>query len=485
MGEQALDLRSGLAVLRRQRQVIGSIALLGAVLGGLVPLMRPPAYSSTAEVLLPTRADTTDAQSSDTDTQVRIASSETVLGPAGRRAAPGVPFAELAHRVKVSAPSEQTIMFTASAATAAKARALASAAAAAELQYVAKAEAAESNGEVISLLTRLESAVTSLHQQITTAPTQVQDSPQFTSLGAEVATVSGQLQSLSAAAQPLNGSASVIQPASAATRPGFVRTWIVPSGTGLLGGLLLSCALVLLLARRDGRLRSRDQLAAAIGSPVLASFSGRGARSTGGWHHLLSDYDPSPVDAWTLRQLLREIPGQPDGRRRITFISPPGDGRAVALGALVASYAASTGTTTELAFGDVSSNSGLASALLRVNGGELRPRLTITRDAPATGADLVVIATAVGGSELDPLSGPAIVSVSAGAASRERLARTAIAGEEAGAHIIGIAVVDPDTEDRSSGRLFGRGGDDGHAADLPTRLPGLTVAREQRQEVQR
>jgi len=472
MGEQALDLRSGLAVLRRQRQLIGGVALLGAVLGGLVPVTHPPTYSSTTEVLLPaTRTGSTDDTTSASATQIRVAMSETVLGPAGRAAAPSLSWEQLSHRVKVSAPSEQTLAFTVSAPTASAAQGLARAIATSELDYIARASADDTDNRVLSLLDRISQNIQILQHDVAVAPSH--GTPQMGVLSSELASLSGQLQSLTAGAQPVDGVATVIQPASTATRPTTVRAYGFPIVTGLLAGFVLAAATALLFARRDRRLRSRDRLAAAVGRPVVASFAGRGARSPGGWHQLLSHYEPAPVDAWALRQLLREVPVQPDGRRQLTFLSPEGDGRGVAAGALFAAHAAGIGIATELVVGDISGNWALASVLRHADGRELHPLLRVSRDRPTADASLTVVVTATTQRTAD-LEGPAVVAVTSGTATVDKLARTAVIGEDAGVSIIGVVVVDPDSDDRTSGRLFGRGGDATQSVDVPTRMPGLS-----------
>ena len=52
-------------------------------------------------------------------------------------------------------------------------------------------------------------------------------------------------------------------------------------------------------------MRSRDQIADAIGIPVVASIRSRASRSVAGWTSLLQKYAPGTVETWTLRQLVR------------------------------------------------------------------------------------------------------------------------------------------------------------------------------------
>lgn len=476
MGEQTVDLRATWAALRRHSGAIALIGLLGAILGAGLPLLRPPMYTSTSEVLLPTPV-VVQGQEPDPQTQVEIAASQSVLGVAGRAAAPELPFDTLVKRLTVSAPSDQTLRFDATAPSAARAEALATAAARAELAYVARTASTQKNGSVVPLLRTLGTKVDGLRQLMGESP--AKDSPQLVALGAELATVSGQLGSMTALAAPTPGTATIIESASPASRPTLVSSYGVPVGFGLIAGLVVASIATALLTRGDRRLRSRDQLALAVGSPVLASMRGRWARSVGGWHHLVAHYEPSPVDAWALRQVLRAVPSGSDGRRRITVVGLDTDGKGTGFGPLLSSYAAGTGVRSELVVDGVAAGLSISGALRRMAGGKPRPDLTVTLGhAPATDAELVVVVTSAEG-ESAGLTGPALIAVSAGAVTAKRLARAALATDQAGGEVIGVVVVDPDPTDRTSGRLMGRGGE--HRRDLPLHVPGV-IALERRQE---
>jgi hypothetical protein len=65
-----------------------------------------------------------------------------------------------------------------------------------------------------------------------------------------------------------------------------------------------------------------------------------------------------------------------------------------------------------------------------------------------------------------PNSAATILSVAAGTASEQELARVAIAVDDAGRRIDGIVVADPDRTDRTSGR---------HTLDERSRRPAIPV----------
>lgn len=474
MGEQVLDLRATGAALRRRLGAIALVGVVGAVLGAGVPLLRPPMYTSSSEVLLPTPV-VVQNRAPDPDTQVAIASSQAVLGQAGKAVTPALSFRDLGRRIKVSAPSDQTLAFKASAPTAADAEALATAAAKSEVAYVAAASSQSEDKGLTSLLHTLAQNVDQLHLSMRSA--KGAESPQSAALSAQLATLTGQLQTLTTSITPSTGAATIIQPASPAARPGFVGTYIVPVGGGLLAGLLLASALVLIGARIDRRLRSRDQLAAAVGRPVIASLAGKAARSIGGWHHLLAAYEPSPVDAWALRQVLRRVPAGADGRRTVTIVGLENDTRGMALGPLIAAYAASGGVTTELVLGDAPHSLGMATAMRRAAGTDVRPGLRISDGKPSTDADLTVVVTVVSGvpaaaNVLGEGHGPVLLGLSPGVATAKQVARAAMAGDDHG-EVVGVVVVDPDSGDRTPGRLHSHD----HRSARPSHLLGIGEER--------
>ena len=149
--------------------------------------------------------------------------------------------------------------------------------------------------------------------------------------------------------------ASVIQPASpgrqsslrhrcAHVRPGRCGRWPCCSTTVYL----------LVTNRRDPKLRSRDEIADAVGIPVITSVRVRPPRSAHGWRELLRGYTPDSPDAWALRQLLHGLvpeSGRSGPRVRASSSScsrVSGDTAGLAVGPQIASFAASNGIATQL-----------------------------------------------------------------------------------------------------------------------------------------
>jgi hypothetical protein len=264
---------------------------------------------------------------------------------------------------------------------------------------------------------------------------------------------------------------------------------------GLLAALLLSAIALVLLGRRDRRLRYRDEMADAMGSPVVGSVRSRVPRNIAGWVTLLADYEPGTVDAWALRQSLRQltplergadVPEGAGGEARvphpgsIAVIALADDQRGLALGPQLASYAASAGVETTLHMVQRhDSAAALWAAASQVAGSEpVRPGLHVSvnpAEPDKTPSSLNVLLVVVDRRsprlpKLPPTSAT-MISVAAGAATAEELARVAVTADDAGRRIDAIVVADPDNLDRTTGRLLQR--ERVHQVPLPARMTGL------------
>ncbi len=153
MAEQAIDMRSFFSNFRHHRTAVAAAVLLGAGAGaGLVAAM-PPQYSSQSLVLLPPvqAADGGQPPSRNSATEVKIASSDAVLGPAGATMAPRMSTREVKKTVDISAPTNDVIQVEAYAGTAAQAEKLARAIADSEVDYLTKASSSQTGAEVKAL----------------------------------------------------------------------------------------------------------------------------------------------------------------------------------------------------------------------------------------------------------------------------------------------------------------------------------------------
>jgi hypothetical protein len=218
--------------------------------------------------------------------------------------------------------------------------------------------------------------------------------------------------------------------------------------------------------------RTRDQIADAIGIPVVASIQSRAPRSVGGWTSLLRSYAPHSVEMWSLRQLVRLVtPGHPGSLAQETgddgsapgfaVVTLSGDNRALAIGPQLASFAASGGLRTQMVTGLMheSANALRAACAALAPDEEPRPRLRVSgREPHDQWPDLVVHVAVVDRQRPDLALGtePSLVllAVTAGAATAEDLARVALAADDAGHQVTRVIVVDPDPLDHTTGRLL-------------------------------
>jgi hypothetical protein len=237
----------------------------------------------------------------------------------------------------------------------------------------------------------------------------------------------------------------------------------------LLGALLafsIVAGVLLVFARRDRRLRSRDEIADALGSGVIASVQSRSPRGVPGWTSLLQTYDPGTVDSWALRQALRQlardkaepVAGRLSHPYSVTVVTLADDPRGLAIGPQVAAFASSHGVVTRLVGAQrQESAAALWAACSTAPGEEVRDGLLVdTHPDEVRESELTVVLAVVNrsqpGLERVPPSDALVLAVSSGAATAEDLALLAVAVDEAGLRFDGIIVADPDRLDRTSGR---------------------------------
>jgi capsular polysaccharide biosynthesis protein len=274
-------------------------------------------------------------------------------------------------------------------------------------------------------------------------------------------------------------------PASATPLP--VRL-LVTGVIGALIGALIGCIIAFAISRRERRLRRRDQMADAIGVPVLASIPVGHPSNSAGWTRLLEGYEPKAVHAWSLRKALHRL-GLADvrgGGTSIAILSLSSDPGALAIGPQLAAFAASLRVPTALAVGPQQDAN--ATAMLRAacaampaipgRSGYLRLIAGDQHEADRNAAALTVVVAVVDGRSprvADTMrASMTVLGVSAGAVTAEQLARVAVSAANDGRDVAGIIVADPDSADNTTGRL------PQSARSMqrrPTRLTGTTGTR--------
>jgi capsular polysaccharide biosynthesis protein len=420
MSEQAMDLRRSVQIVRRHRILIGVVALLGLLVGAAYSVLRPPALTSTALVVLPQAAQSNLAPGETGPdgymaTQIVIASSDPVLSGALANLGPDTSLQALRGEVQVKSPTPNILSISAKGTTAAQAEDRANAVA---ISYVAY--------------------ITSGHS----------------------------------AFGPV--SAHVLNAATSATG----RTLLLQVAYSLIGavlGAVLGLFAALAIRSRDRRLVGRDDIANSIGVPVLASFPVGHPADAAGWVRLLEDYQPGDLYGWRLRHVLQQLGmagvnvhnGSENGGPALAVVSLSSDPRALALGPQLVAYAASLGIPAALVIAPGEDTT--AAATLRTACAAPLPasseRSRYLRAAVSDRADVarrlnaaVTVVVVVVDSQTPQMAGTipttaTVIGVSAGAASAEQLARVATSAAADGREIAGILVADPEPTDHTTGRI--------------------------------
>lgn len=490
MSEQALDLTSVLSTVRRHRVVVVAAALVGAALGVALALVRPPMYSSNTFVLLPP-LQSSGGQSilRDMATETRIVTSDAVLGRARTLTEPALSRDRIAQLVTATSPSQNMLHIVAQGRTSRAAESLARAVATSEVSYEQQASSSLSAAERHVL----DSRQSNLQNQLATVDEEIKRtkrllgnkspvSPRASAGQTALAQLIGQQSTLvldidavkSQRSAHQNGpGATIVQDATPAKRPQLVVWMVLSTLLCTLLGAGLAVAVVVGLARRDRRLRTRDEIADALGSPVIGSVKSHRVRSTAGWSLLLGSYRPSPVDAWSLRQVLDRIGAGPllaaavhpstaakPNRLRVVVVLMADDPGALAVAAQLASHTASLGVPTRLT---TRQRHGFADPLWATStipdqGQEPRPGLRVDARQSKVSAGLVVELAVVDRQQPtfpDLRQADAVVMiVSSGGATEEDLARVAVAAYESGGRFRGVVLADPDVLDHTTGRLL-------------------------------
>jgi capsular polysaccharide biosynthesis protein len=269
--------------------------------------------------------------------------------------------------------------------------------------------------------------------------------------------------------------ARMLQAASPGTGTPLPVYLLITAVLGALVGALVGIVIALGVGRKDRRLRTRDEIADAVGIPVLASVPVRQPGSPAAWMKLLDGYEPDVVHAWRLRQALYDL-GVADvdldnlgdgGGSTLSVISLSSDPGALAFGPQLAAFAASIGVPTVLEVGP-QQNPNLATALraacaappagrskrwehLRLTAGD-------SDDADQhAGGHLTIVVVVVDAADPQVVrtrrTAVTSLSVSAGLVTAEQLASVAASTADDGRRLTGIFVANPEPTDHTTGRL--------------------------------
>ncbi|MEX1007269.1 MAG: hypothetical protein WD271_05430 [Acidimicrobiia bacterium] len=482
MTDGAVDARGALRAIGRRWRVVVALTALGAVVGLVYAPSRPSWQTARSLVLLPPTASASSGRPArDVDTQVLIASSAPVLAGAARAINTPLNFKA---QVDVSALTTDILAIRARAHSSKDAIALANAVAHSYVDYSTGALSDDARAAVGALqdkAAQLRAKSDDLEAQIADhtarlAPVQpgtpdaVSESAVLARLQARLTDTAQQVDGVNArigdtelGSALANNGTRVLERATAASGPSALRV-IQPTFLAVLFGFLLGVVVALWINSHDRRLRSRDDIAHAVGAPVVASLTATPIKSRA-WSKWLRGYEPSVLDEWLSRQMFQRLNRQDrDGPREITLVTLAGDANALVVTAKVAVCSASIGERTILS---VATRHPSATSLRSIcNSSEehaqaIRPNLSM-HDGPVflesttLDADVVIaVVVAEGVIELPGWSANSglLICVTAGFATRDAIVAVTLAAANAGHPPNGAIVVNPDPHDESGGRL--------------------------------
>lgn len=406
MSEQALDLRRALRIAWRRKTLIAIVAAIGLLAGATYTALNPPKLSSTVYIALP-------SASVNMSTQSLIATSEPVLSAALRSGGAATTVQQLQKKVKARSPAAHILSITAEGTTAAQAENIASAVASSYIAF------ATSSANPI-----------------------------------------GKVQ------------ARLLEPATTPSPVSLPFYLIVTAGIGAIAGVVVGIIISVAVGRRDRRLHLRDEIADSVGLPVLASVPVGHPSDPAGWVKLMENYQPDVVHGWRLRKALYDLgvaspdfgPAGNGGPASLLVLSLSSDRGALAIGPQLAAFAASLGISTALVAAD---ESDVTSALRGACAASpsLRPGQSgkLTLSVGGDGADrradtaLTVVVAVVDAATPQVAQvrrvDATVLGVSAGVVTAQEMARVAVSAADDGRRITGIFVADPESDDRTTGRL--------------------------------
>ena len=425
-------------------------------------------------------------------TETRIATSSPVLEKAIKATGDTISVDDLRQRVAASAVTTSLLDVQVEDTSSRRAITLSNAVA---LGYVAysKQLAAQSGDNLVRALqaraTKLNGQLNDLEAQVTDQAAKVSALPlgsaQAASANANLNTLQTRLQSTTLDLRDVNQEINsaqlnaqgeteglrVLEPATSAEGPSLLAS-ALPFLLAALVALAAGCAAALWRDRRDDRARRRQDIAAAIGAPVLASLQAR--RSSGSGSRAVANQHGSQSDEQTLRQLERRLANGQETGAGFVVVSLTGDDAAIQIVRQLSDAAAQSGLETAL-FVPPSRQllEGLHVSTTGLNGAtQDNPtihELHRTLDDAAPNADLAIVLVITDGSKLElprwSAAMPTVMSVSAGFARRDELAIVSAMMRAASRPFAGVIVTNPDPRDGTS------------ASQLPTTEPHLVPTR--------
>ena len=408
------DLSSSLSILRQHWRVLIAIASAGVVVATAWGLVQHPDQRAVALVKLPPGASAPPGPSRDVKTEVVIATSVPVLKAAGATLRPPMTPQTLKAHVRASAVGTEIVRIEARMPAGAKAVQVANAVASSFVTHT-KAESAE--------------LVRGYHSTNETD--------------------AGQLLAFLAL-----GSTEVLQPAIR-TSPRSLSSMLMTDAAMALVAVVFAVLFVLIHWRSDKRLRSRDEIANAVGAPILGSLVTECPKNTAGWIRRLNHEEPCSPSTGSARRILVELlRSPPDRTTRIDVLTFAGDRDSACAAVDIALTAAEQGIPTGLVLTGPDSQEPVAKAVAAA--GTQQGGLVFGADLLDPSLEhvqLLLNVMVVDAHTVPTLDSGAdtILVVSPGAASIDLLTRVAHASHRPSRGIAGVILVNSDPDDTSAG----------------------------------
>jgi len=483
------------SALRRRARFWGALALVGLIIGCAV--WKPPMYSASTTVVLvdKSQSDPTSAITTDISLAQSAPVAAAVVSQLGLRQTP----TSFLRTYKVAQVTTEILSITATGPNSAAAVQRAAAIAAQYLAYRAKYEQAvqqqadtvlqqqvtEAQQQLDSITAKLAQAQT-LGDQTTIKDLQAQQTAATNNLGSVKQYVSATVVSTRATTQQQIAGSQVVSPATAEGRS-VKKTLATYALGGLLAGLAVGVAIVIIGAITSDRLRRRDDIAYAIDAPVRLSV---GALRSGRLPHLRRrtvrrrKRDMERV----VRHLRSAVPGRSVGASSLAVIAvndAPTVARAVVALAIEESQQQSRIVVADLSAGTPAARrlgvkapgvttvtvQGVPIVVAVPARGEVAPTGPLRAGTAASGlaqvsqqfedafadADLVLalvtLDPTVGGDYLATWAAKAVAVVTAGRSTATRIRAVGEMVRLAGTHLDSVVVVDADRADESLGAL--------------------------------
>ncbi len=486
MAEEHVSLRRVAHAVRRHIRPAFAAVVLGVGAGLLFGILQGPSFTARATVLLPAPpVESESSDSPDVRTQAEILRSGVVLTPAAAQANVDIDTTSLRDRIEVVILSANVLELRVKGATSREAVRLAEAVLDEYVEYARAAASDEASLTIRALneraeelnrqIQRLNSEIAAYAARVPTAAQVAAEgvSPAIDLLRADQIAASRELSLIQTRIAEARLQADLTRRATqvlgvlAPSNLSFVRQLVSPVVVGGTIGLAAAFALALLLHARDRRLHYRDDIAKAVGAPVVASLAVPRARRRRASLRIRRRWRPSVAESAALSRAVTDL-GLVEGEPPVNLVllTFAGDRAAAWVGLLLAVFVSSGGASVAYVAASHDRRLRRLSEACSVDDDPSPTmRLSSHHHTGGEGAepphpDAEVAVTALVVNEIQQLGvltwdrrTIVALAVSAGFATDDQLASATLAAQRAGYRVRGVFVANPVAYDRTTGRL--------------------------------